>query len=1784
MRRQKELHSADNHSDFSLFRLTALASALSFIGLFTLQASADTEILPSTSTVNLSVLSPGESTFHLLSGSSVNAVSGDGIYGDSSQDWQLNIDGTVSGVDSGINLLSATAVGARLNNTGTISGNIGVTLAGDGSTLLNRGVITGSSGVAINLVGAGNQLTLDTGSVLNGNVVSSNSNNSLTLLGTGITNSNFLGADSLSEFDVLNMNGLDWILNGDIDVKNIFINSGKLLLSRNVETDGGHVVIKPGATMQMGNGGTTGDVSGASIDNDGIVIFYRSDAQVNVRSSISGSGVIALKGTGVVNQSSYSFSGKNSTFDGNLIIENGTRLHLASSDPGLLAHIVVMNGGSLWLGSSKNYVSPLILQGNGWSESMGQLGALRLDSNAVASGPVTLRGDTRITAVFSDYKGSITGSISDEGNGYQLEKTGDGVITLSGNNTFSGGILISDGTLSISSDANLGDLSGDITLNQGTLLLTDDFSIAHSLVFGSSDSTISNSGMNSLDGHLSGNGSLIKDGSGKLILTSSGSSIRNVNVSGGELALNQSGPLAVLNDFMTDNEAITSLSGSSSLNIGGAFIQSANSSLSLTLGSMDPLINTASANLGGNLNVVGLGPGVPNTASGLISSQYTLIHTTAIGGITGDFSAVNLGNANSSVDYVQLYGGKDTNAQNYNIGFELSWLAGAQKANGIFTLANVGDTFNVDMALADQSGGFTSGWDGKTLTKQGNGTLILSAQNSYTGATVINGGVLQTGTTNVFSNLGSSSGVTIASGATLDLNGFNQTINNISGAGNIALGGAELTLNNPVADNLAATIVGNGVLRKTDVGRLALSGNSDFTGSTLIDNGIVSVTQAKALGQSLVVNNARLSLDLVANGIFANQLTGTGTLVKNNSIITVLTGENSAIGRVEANSGVLAFAQKSGFRVNGDYITAANASTVIRGSGQLNIDGNFDMAGTLGIVLGMLDNTGPIIQADTANLGPTSVFNVLGYNDNDNSPPQQLSERNFHIIHTSTSGNLGGDFSTLNFGGATSPVDYIVLSGNVDLAQQDYNAGIRLTWYAGHSSTPDIANGLFTLTDVREEFDMGVKLIDQVANSLTGWDGKTLTKAGSGTLILSKVNGYTGPTLINGGTLRMGVDDAIASSQSVVVAEGALLDLDSFRVGVNSLSGSGDVNLGSGQLTVHNGEELTLFSGLIFGAGALVKQDAGVWILNRDNTNTGLTTIAGGTLQLGNGGTSGSVAGDILDNGILVFNRSDDIQFDGVISGSGQLVKQGAGTLRLNQVNSYSGITDLRQGTLVVGDDSHSQAFLASSLVNVAQGTVFGGYGGVAGNVDNQGTLAVADALPSFSNRAAGNFSIGGNLTHSRVIVMASPVPSSNLIVKGNYVSNGGLLVLSTQLGGDDSATDKLVIQGDSSGSTAIKVNNAGGKGGQTHNGIQIVSVAGQSSGEFSLINRVVAGAYEYSLYKNAIDANDGNWYLRSISSEPNTPVYRPEAGSYIANIASAGSLFNLRLTDREGRAENSSMWLRQSGSHTRFRDGSGQLKTTTNSYVIQGGGEIFSTHFGALDRLGMGLMLGYANADSRTHSNQTRYSSKGSLDGYSAGAYATWYQNAKSLDGLYVDSWLQYNWLNASVNGEQLTSNNYDINGYSASLESGYRMSVYQGENGLVLITPQAQAIWNNIDANDMTEDNGTRIQSGSRDNLQTRLGLRLSREGVSNKDKSLNKLFTLYAETHWVYNKNLAGVALNETETQQAGSRNIGEFKIGMDGRLNNQLNLWGNVAQQLGGDGYSDTSATIGIKYQF
>lgn len=121
-------------------------------------------------------------------------------------------------------------------------------------------------------------------------------------------------------------------------------------------------------------------------------------------------------------------------------------------------------------------------------------------------------------------------------------------------------------------------------------------------------------------------------------------------------------------------------------------------------------------------------------------------------------------------------------------------------------------------------------------------------------------------------------------------------------------------------------------------------------------------------------------------------------------------------------------------------------------------------------------------------------------------------------------------------------------------------------------------------------------------------------------------------------------------------------------------------------------------------------------------------------------------------------------------------------------------------------------------------------------------------------------------------------------------------------------------------------------------------------------------------------------------------------------------------------------------------------------------------------------------------------------------------------------------------------------------------------------------------VKADDLTESNGTRVTGEGDGNIQTRLGARVFIKGHSTLDDGKERTFEPFIEANWIHNTETFGATLNGVRVDQAGTRNIGELKVGVDGQLSRNVNLWGNVAQQVGDKGYSDSSAMLGLKVSF
>ncbi|WP_032940656.1 intestinal colonization autotransporter adhesin MisL [Citrobacter youngae] len=479
--------------------------------------------------------------------------------------------------------------------------------------------------------------------------------------------------------------------------------------------------------------------------------------------------------------------------------------------------------------------------------------------------------------------------------------------------------------------------------------------------------------------------------------------------------------------------------------------------------------------------------------------------------------------------------------------------------------------------------------------------------------------------------------------------------------------------------------------------------------------------------------------------------------------------------------------------------------------------------------------------------------------------------------------------------------------------------------------------------------------------------------------------------------------------------------------------------------------------------------------------------------------------------------------------------------------------------------------------------------------------------------------------------------PWQTLTINEDFTGNGGKLVFNTVLNDDASETNKLTVLGNTTGNAFVAVNNIGGTGAQTVEGIEIIEVAGNSDGTFEKASRIVAGAYDYNVVQKG-----SNWYLTSFIPAPPDPVdpvdpdpvdpdpvdpiipdpvdpdpidpvdpvipepeephvppvteqqYRPEAGSYLANNYAANTLFMTRLHDRLGETQYvdmltgekkvTSLWMRNVGAHTRFKDGSGQLKTQSNSYVLQLGGDLAQWSSDGLDRWHIGAMAGYANSQNRTQSSLTGYHSRGQVTGYSVGLYGTWYANDADKTGTYVDTWALYNWFDNKVMGQEQAAEKYKSSGITASVEAGYSFKLGESERSSYWLQPKAQVVWMDVQADSHREANGTRVKDNTDGNLMTRLGVKAFINGHNAIDDGKSREFQPFVEANWIHNTQTTSVKMDDVSNDMRGTKNIGELKVGVEGQITPRLNVWSNVAQQVGDKGYSDTRGMLGVKYNF
>jgi autotransporter-associated beta strand protein len=348
-----------------------------------------------------------------------------------------------------------------------------------------------------------------------------------------------------------------------------------------------------------------------------------------------------------------------------------------------------------------------------------------------------------------------------------------------------------------------------------------------------------------------------------------------------------------------------------------------------------------------------------------------------------------------------------------------------------------------------------------------------------------------------------------------------------------------------------------------------------------------------------------------------------------------------------------------------------------------------------------------------------------------------------------------------------------------------------------------------------------------VGQPLQGVGG--LTKLGTGVLTLSGTNTYAGGTVIGAGALSIASTNAMPglfAAGSYAVSNGVVFAIGNAvtEAEAAAMLGTGNFLAGAflgfdtsaGTRTLENSIADT-------GAGALglAKVGSGTLVITNANGYTGGTWIyANSVLQVGDGGTSGSLGtGGVINNGVLAFNRSDNVGFGQVISGTGALSQEGTGALAINAAQLYTGSTTVRQGVVTLGLSDALPTTTALVLGSGATAGTFdlGAYDQAIGSLSVASTAgAVTNALVIGAGRTLtvnGNVAVGVNVDNS----------SANLSATG-----GGTLVVATN--GGTFRTSLVTLGTDRSGKTTVDFSGLGAFLMDLGNGTMTISANGDNN------------------------------------------------------------------------------------------------------------------------------------------------------------------------------------------------------------------------------------------------------------------------------------------------------------------------------------------------------------------
>ncbi|WP_248312082.1 autotransporter-associated beta strand repeat-containing protein [Bosea sp. BK604] len=1031
--------------------------------------------------------------------------------------------------------------------------------------------------------------------------------------------------------------------------------------------------------------GALSGVAGSAVSLGVNALTIDSAANATFAGTIGGTGGLVKQGSGT-----QVLSGAN-TYTGGTTIDAGT--------------LALGAGGSLAAAGSVNVAAgaTLDISGSGTNQTIGAL--IGGNGSSVALGVHTLTfGD----ATNQSFGGSIGGTGS-------LTKAGSGTQTLTGANTYTGGTTVSGGALALGAGGSLA-ATGAVTLSSGAFDISASGAnqtigalsgaAGTAVTLGANTLTFGDATNQSFDGVISGTGGLVKQGAGSQVLTGAQAYGGSTTINGGLLRVE--GSLA--------SAAVTVAAGGT---LGGS-------------GSIAGAVTVAD----GGILAPGSSPGTLTVGSLVLNNQSRLGYELGTPGVVG-------GNLNDLVvvnGALTLDGVLDITPQaGFGAGsYRLFNYAGALTDGGLlFGIVPAGYEFSVDTTHAGEINLLASVatlqfWNGARTTADGSvhggsGTWDAASTN-WTGSS----GNVASAWSNLTAVFAGPAGGSVTLAGNQQVAGLQFATDGyvLNGPGALQVAGAtELRIDPGLTATINAVIEGTGGLTKTGAGTIVLAGSNTYAGGTTINAGTLQVASNANLGDAaggLTFNGGTLattadfamfrsvtlagtgSVDVAAGTQFelGGAVAGIGGLTKRGAGTLVLSGVNTSSGGTTVSAGVL---------------QAGSADAL--GSGALVLDGGTFRAGTSFINSfanaikvnasgGAVDVNGQVMTLSGGISDGNGAGGALAFvNSDSHIGAVELGGANSYSGPTSI--GAGVKLTALT-DAAFSPNSDVTLAATGALMVNGHSTTVRSLAGSGL-----VVNGhdtqLGTLTVALPSG--AATFAGTLSDGEPGDAALTLVKAGAGTQILSGRNSYTGGTTISGGTLQLGDGGTSGSILGDVANNGTL-----------AFNRSGAI----------------VFSGAITGSGALRQDGTGTVVLTGTNSYAGGTTIAAGTLQIGNRGTTGSITGDVVNNGTLAFKRADNVSFSGAISGSGAVEQLGPGTVTLTGTNTYTGGTTITASLFSLADDAANSGTLA---FNGSEALSF-----TSSNTYTSGTTVLGSGTLTHTGIPAGTLQIGDGGTTGSIL------------------------------------------------------------------------------------------------------------------------------------------------------------------------------------------------------------------------------------------------------------------------------------------------------------------------------------------------------------------------------------------------------------------------------------------------